>query len=64
MIIAQGLEKLCFFCFKEKESLEELLLKSEENLEESKAYINQLRSQQRDEKRERARYHFDYCYDC
>ncbi|KAK3094769.1 hypothetical protein FSP39_005976 [Pinctada imbricata] len=40
---------------KEKETLEDMLMKSEENLEESKAYISQLRNQQKDEKRERAR---------
>lgn len=40
---------------KEKEALEEMLQQSQESLEESKSYIGQLRSQQKDEKRERAR---------
>ncbi|KAK3603213.1 hypothetical protein CHS0354_036142 [Potamilus streckersoni] len=39
----------------EKEKLEEELMKSQQNLEESKYYINQLKDQQKDEKRERAR---------
>lgn len=42
--------------FQEKEALEEMLQQSQESLEESKSYIGQLRSQQKDEKRERARY--------
>lgn len=40
---------------KEKEALEEMLQRSQDSLEESKSYIGQLRSQQKDEKRERAR---------
>ena len=44
-----------FLWFKEKEALEEMLERSQESLEESKSYIGQLRSQQKDEKRERAR---------
>lgn len=45
-----------FMVFQEKEALEEMLQQSQESLEESKSYIGQLRSQQKDEKRERARY--------
>uniref|UniRef100_K1Q7W3 RAS and EF-hand domain-containing-like protein n=1 Tax=Magallana gigas TaxID=29159 RepID=K1Q7W3_MAGGI len=44
---------------KEKEALEEMLQQSQESLEESKSYIGQLRSQQKDEKRERARGRMD-----
>ena len=49
-----------FLWFKEKEALEEMLERSQESLEESKSYIGQLRSQQKDEKRERARCVLNY----
>lgn len=39
----------------EKDDLEDMLMRSQEGLEESKAYIHQLRNQQSDEKKERAR---------
>ncbi|XP_076451627.1 EF-hand calcium-binding domain-containing protein 4B-like isoform X2 [Babylonia areolata] len=39
----------------EKESLEELLTESQDSLEESRSYIAMLQTQQRDEKKERAR---------
>ena len=42
--------------FKEKELLEESLYQSQTTLEESKSYISQIRLQQKDDKRERARY--------
>jgi hypothetical protein len=38
--------------------LEDLLDESQRHLDESKAYINQLRQQQREEKKERAMYVF------
>ncbi|CAL1548121.1 unnamed protein product [Lymnaea stagnalis] len=40
---------------KEKEELEEMLSRSQDNLEESRTYIQQMQLQQKDEKRERAR---------
>lgn len=40
---------------REKEMLEESLYQSQTTLEESKSYINQIRMQQKDDKRERAR---------
>lgn len=40
--------------YQEKEELEEKLIISQDNLEESRSYINQLRAQQRKEKQERA----------
>ena len=36
--------------------LEESLYQSQRNLDESRSYINQIRQQQKDDKRERARY--------
>ena len=44
-----------FFSYKEKDELEKMLRKSQEVLEEQKSYIQQLRQQQKDEKRERAK---------
>lgn len=40
---------------KEKEDLEDMLMKSQEGLEDSKMYIDQLRKQQKHDKQERAR---------
>lgn len=45
-----------FSQLQEKEDLEESFLASQKQLAESQAYINQLREQQKSEKRERARW--------
>lgn len=47
--------KLSFVFQQEKEMLEEMLLKSQENLEESRSYINILQAKQKDEQKARAR---------
>ena len=48
---------------KEKEDLEDMLMKSQEGLEDSKMYIDQLRKQQKHDKQERARAAINFVFE-